>query len=89
MLSRLRKPRSGPSPMKPNSPDHAPPSRSHERPLFLLQSRPGIAVYPGSEYPRLPLLGLRAIGENRLTLKMDGVRREAALRTPIRWWPFA
>ena len=57
-------------------------------PPFLLRARTGIAVYPGGDFPRLPLLGLRVIGENNLILKLDGVRREATLRTPIRWWPF-
>jgi hypothetical protein len=50
----------------------------------------GIAVYPtGVEFPRLPILGLRAITGNRLVLIINGHRREATLRTAYRWWPFA
>jgi len=42
----------------------------------------GIAVYPsGSAFPRLPLLGLRALISNRLHLVIDGEHREATLRT--------
>lgn len=46
----------------------------------LLETEAGIVVYPAGEYPRLPLLGLRVIGENNLVLKLDGPRREATLR---------
>ncbi|HJZ55100.1 MAG TPA: hypothetical protein VKE74_09090 [Gemmataceae bacterium] len=50
----------------------------------------GIAVYPGDEHPRLPILGLRAVAENKLLLNVSGSRREATLRTAVRWWwPFA
>lgn len=50
----------------------------------------GIAVYPrGVEFPRLPILGLRALTDNDLVLHMNGRRREATLRTAYRWWPFA
>jgi hypothetical protein len=63
--------------------------RLADRPPVLLTARTGIAVYPPGDFPRIPLLGLRTIGENGLILKLDGVRREATLRTPIRWWPFA
>jgi hypothetical protein len=47
----------------------------------------GIAVYPadGSNYPRLPLLGLRAIIENKLNLVIDGKRQHGSLRSPG-WW---
>jgi hypothetical protein len=54
----------------------------------LIDAERGIAVYPGSDFPRLPIFGLRAIAENNLVLKVDGPRREATLRTPIQWWPF-
>jgi hypothetical protein len=37
--------------------------RLSNRPPTRLQARKGIAVYPGSEFPRLPILGLRAIAE--------------------------
>jgi hypothetical protein len=72
----------------PNQPHHR--DRLAERPPYLVGSLRGIAVYPGAEFPRLPILGLRAIAENELVLKVDGPRREATLRTPIAWWwPFA
>jgi len=52
---------------------------------FLLRLEEGIAVYPsdGSNYPRLPLLGLRAILKNSLKLVVDGKREHASLRSPI------
>jgi hypothetical protein len=55
----------------------------------LLKAEGGIAIYPGIEFPRLPILGLRAIAENNLLLKIDGQRREATLWPPIKWWPFS
>jgi len=70
----------------PNEPQSR--ERLADRAPFPLAAPRGIAVYPGSEFPRLPILGLRAIAENELVLKVDGMRREASLRTPIRWWPF-
>jgi len=50
----------------------------------------GVAVYPtGSSYPRLPLLGMRAILSNRLRLVVDGKGAWASLSTPRPWWwPF-
>jgi hypothetical protein len=49
----------------------------------------GIAIYP-REFPRLPILGLRAIAENKLSLEIDGARREATVQRAIKWWwPFA
>jgi hypothetical protein len=54
----------------------------------VIKAETGIAIYPGSDFPRLPIMGLRAIAENNLLLKVDGPRREATLRTPIQWWPF-
>jgi hypothetical protein len=40
-------------------------------------------VYPdGEHYPRLPLLGMRAILSNRLHLTIDGARTSVTLRTP-------
>jgi len=52
---------------------------------FLLALKEGIAVYPddGSNYPRLPLLGLRAIIKNNLRLVIDGKRKHASLSSPI------
>jgi hypothetical protein len=55
----------------------------------LVEAEDGIAVYPTGDFPRLPILGLRAIADNNLILKVDGRRREATLRTSIRWWPFS
>jgi len=57
------------------------------QPPHLLKSKLGIAVYPGGDFPRLPLLGLRAIAENGLVLHVDGPRRTATLRTP-HWWAY-
>jgi hypothetical protein len=56
-----------------------------EEPVMLTLDD-GIAVYPadGSDYPRLPLLGLRAILKNKLKLVIDGKRWHASLRSPFR-----
>jgi len=53
--------------------------------LFLLPLREGIAIYPddGSDYPRLPLLGLRAIIKNNLKLVIDGKRKHASLSSSM------
>jgi hypothetical protein len=58
------------------------------RPPFRLGTRQGIAVYEGGDFPRLPLLGMRALVENRLRLKVDGDRRTVSLTAPPHWWPF-
>jgi hypothetical protein len=59
-------------------------------PPFALSAPTGVAVYPSAlDFPRLPLLGLRAITGNRLVLVVNGHRREATLRTAYRWWPFS
>jgi hypothetical protein len=64
--------------------------RLSDRPPYPVGADRGIAVYPtGVDFPRLPILGLRAITHNRLVLKINGHRREASLRTAFRWWPFA
>jgi hypothetical protein len=41
---------------------------------FLLALKEGIAIYPddGSNYPRLPLPGLRGIIKNKLKLVIEG-----------------
>ena len=71
----------------PNVPLHR--DRLAERPPHLVRAAQGIAVYPGNEFPRLPILGLRAIAENDLVLNVNGPRREATLRTAKHWWwPF-
>ncbi len=51
---------------------------------FLLAMSEGIAIYPddGSNYPRLPLLGLRAIIKNNLKLVIDGKRKYVSLNSP-------
>jgi len=51
---------------------------------YLLALDEGIAIYPddGSNYPRLPLLGLRAIIKNNLKLVIDGKRKHASLSSP-------
>jgi hypothetical protein len=49
-------------------------------PARLLVPR-GIAVYPADAgFPRLPVLGLRAITANRIVLRVDGERRELSAR---------
>jgi hypothetical protein len=62
---------------------------SSQYPLILPR---GIAIYPdGENYPRLPLLGLRAILSNNLHLAIDGENNSVNLRTPdwrtrvLRW----
>jgi hypothetical protein len=69
-----------------NAPGHR--DRLAERPPHLVSASQGIAVYPGGDFPRLPILGLRAVAENELVLNVSGPRREATLRTAGRWWPF-
>ncbi len=59
-----------------------------DQPPYWLDAPAGIAVYPGADFPRLPLLGLRAIAENNLVLSVNGPKRAATLRTPLKWWPF-
>jgi hypothetical protein len=55
---------------------------SMEEPL-LLELQHGIAVYPvGVKYPRLPLLGLRALLSNNLHLVIDGEHASVTMRTP-------
>jgi hypothetical protein len=51
---------------------------------FLLAFEEGIAIYPddGTNYPRLPLLGLRAIINNNLRLVIDGKRKHVSLMSP-------
>lgn len=58
--------------------------RPNHRPVILNASR-GIAVFPNN-FPRLPILGLRAIAENRLILCVNGPRRVATLRTSLFGW---
>ena len=65
-------------------------NQPHERDAFmemapyLLEMRKGIVVYPDNAplAPRLPLLGLRALRENRLHLHLDAERGRVSLRSP-------
>jgi hypothetical protein len=50
-------------------------------PPFPLELREGIAVHLGTDSPRLPLLGLRALMQNGLLLMMDSKRRAVDLHT--------
>ncbi len=52
---------------------------------FMLRLAEGVIVYPadGSNHPRLPLLGLRAIMDNNLKLTIDGKRDHVSLRSPL------
>jgi hypothetical protein len=63
-----------------------------DRPPHRLILSRGIAVHPSeSGFPRLPLLGLRAIVSNRLHLAVDGECQSVNLRAPdwrtrlLRW----
>jgi hypothetical protein len=53
-----------------------------DQPPFRLDFLEGIALHPGSDYPRIPLLGLRALVRNKLHLAMDPERCVVHLRTP-------
>jgi hypothetical protein len=56
---------------------------------YLLEVPEGIVVSPaGSTYPRLPLLGLRAIMRNKLRLTVNGGSGLVSLRARSWWWPF-
>jgi hypothetical protein len=59
---------------------------SSDREPLLLELEEGIAVYPDDDNPaRLPILGLRALARNDLTLIVNGKRREITLKTS-RWF---
>jgi hypothetical protein len=66
-------------PNRPGNREIMRPAKAHS--LTLAE---GIAVYPGATYPRLPLLGLRALVQNRLKLTIDEDR--VFLRTRRKWW---
>jgi hypothetical protein len=65
-----------------------------DQPARLLEVRRGIAIYPDGapNAPRLPILGLRALVENRLHLKVDAERCRVSLRSRdwvtrwFGWW---
>jgi hypothetical protein len=63
--------------------------RIADRPPYPLDLPEGILVYPaGSSFPRLPLLGLRALLHNKLRLVVDGTTGLVSLHTRSKWWPF-
>jgi hypothetical protein len=47
---------------------------------YPLEMPQGISVFPDGDAPRLPLIGLRTIVANKLTLVIDGDRREVTLK---------
>lgn len=53
-----------------------------EQPPYCLELPGGIALRPGVDTPRLPLLGLRALVRNTLHLTVDPERCVIHLRTP-------
>jgi hypothetical protein len=62
---------------------------SESKPFFLSTDN-GIAVCSDNHprAPRLPLLGLRTLIQNKLILTVNGSRSEVSLRTEPWWWPF-
>ncbi len=48
---------------------------------YGLEMPQGISVFSEGDGPRLPLIGLRTMIANRLTLVIDGDRRQATLKT--------
>ena len=60
-----------------------------ERKPHQLTVKEGIALYPDSTGPRLPVLGLRILTLNRLRSLVDGDRRYVTIRSALPWWwPF-
>jgi hypothetical protein len=54
---------------------------------FRLEVDDGIAVY-GSDGPRLPTLGLRALTNSKLQTFIYGNTKQVVIRTPPKWyWP--
>ena len=48
----------------------------------------GIAVFDG-DWPRLPILGLRALTNSKLQTFIHGNTKQVLIRTPPKWyWPF-
>lgn len=55
---------------------------------FNLDVNEGIAVYDG-DWPRLPILGLRALTNSKLQTFIYGDTKQVLIRTPPPWyWPF-
>ena len=48
---------------------------------YPLQMPQGISVFPEEAAPRLPLIGLRTVVANKLTLVIDGDHRHVTLKT--------
>ena len=48
---------------------------------YALEMPQGISVFEEADAPRLPLIGLRTIVANKLTLVIDGARRQTTLNT--------
>jgi hypothetical protein len=73
--------------MHPNLPGHW--DRPAGRPPHRIYVPEGIVVYPpGSSFPRLPLVGLRAIVRNKLDPRVRGKDGMVSLRSGVKWWPF-
>ena len=53
-----------------------------DQPPFRLDFREGIDLRSGTNSPRLPLLGLRALARNKLHLVVDAQNRVVDLRSP-------
>ena len=55
---------------------------------FRMNVVDGIAIYSGN-WPRLPILGLRALTNSKLQTFIYGDTKQVLIRTPPRWyWPF-
>jgi hypothetical protein len=63
--------------------------RFADTPPFLLALDQGIGICGGGElYPRLPLLGARALRQAQLQVSLDYRRCQVSMRTPRRFWLF-
>ncbi len=73
--------------MHPNLPGHW--DRMAGRQAHRIHVPEGIAVYPAhSAFPRLPLVGLRAVVRNKLDLRVRGQDGMVFLSSRPWWWPF-
>jgi hypothetical protein len=75
----LNRPRFSEGPSTVSTPDGV----AEVKPYQRLEMHEGLIVYPedAPNPARLPILGLRALVRNRLTLVIDGKRREVTLKT--------
>jgi hypothetical protein len=56
---------------------------------FFLEVHRGIGICGGSDlFPRLPLLGARALRPAKLQVFLDYQKCRASVRTPRKFWPF-